>query len=329
MPANLPPQYRKAEEDYRRAQSPDESVRCLEKLLQLIPKHKGTDHLQADLKTRLKDARAAAQQATVSVKGGPQFRIPRQGAGTVIVLGAPNSGKSRVVAELTNASPAVEAYPFSTREPFPAMMHWQDTLVQLIDTPPVAESYFEPYLIDYVRTADLVVLCFDGTSDDAPEETLALLDQFRTRKTVLTSESGFDENDYATVHVKTLLIVTRRDFSGTKDRIDFFGEMTRTPLPLVQVDLDQADDVERLRDSIYSALNVVRIYTKAPGGPVVYHDPFTLPAGATVEDLAERVHHELAEKLKFARLWGSSSHEGQTVGREHVLHDRDLVELHT
>ncbi|MDA0588805.1 MAG: TGS domain-containing protein [Planctomycetota bacterium] len=329
MPANLTHVYRKAEEEYRHAQTPAEQVACLENMLAVIPKHKGTEHLQADLRTRLKEARAEVQSEKTSAAKGRSFRIPRQGAGTVVLIGAPNSGRSRIVAELTNAEPEVAVYPFTTREPFPAMMPCDGALVQLIDTPPVADGHVEPYLVNYVRSADLVLLCVDGSSDDAPDETLAVLRQFEMRKTLLSDSTGFDENDFSTLHVRTLLVMTRGEDPDLAARIELLCESLPRDVPLLPVELTEAASCETLRQRIVAELGVIRVYTKAPGKPAVYEEPFTVPRGGTVEDLALCVHRELAEKLKFARVWGEGVHDGQSVGRDHLLTEGDMVELHT
>lgn len=328
MPANLTPQYQKAEEEYRKAQSPAEEVDCLSRMLQLIPKHKGTEKLQADLKTRLKEAKAAAESEKTAPKKGRSYRYPRQGAGQVILLGAPNSGKSRLLAELTNAEPEVADYPYTTREPLPAMMPFEDTQVQLIDLPPVTESHIEPYTINLVRSADMVILCFDGSSDDAPEETAAVIAQLHTRKTHLAETSGFDEDDFSTINVKTLFVVTRGDDPDVETRVEFFREMHNLSTETANVELDRAESVEDLRRRIYNALGVVRVYTKAPGKKAEYVDPYTVPAGGTVEDLARKVHRELADSLKYARVWHHGEPNPQDAGRDFELSDRDLVELH-
>jgi ribosome-interacting GTPase 1 len=327
MPANLTPQYQKAEAEYRRAQSAEERSACLERMLQLIPRHKGTERLQADLKTRLKEARAEAHAEKSAPKGTRSFRIPRQGAGTIIVVGAPNSGKSRLLKELTSAHPEVAAYPFTTRDPLPGMMLWKDVSVQLIDTPPVTAHHIEPYLTGYVRSADAVVLCMDGSSDDAAQETLDVLNQFAHRKTRLASHTGFDEDDMTIVNVRTLLAVTHAGDTDAPIRRDMFRELSGVDFETAMVEFDDPSTIEPLRSAIYHMLGVMRLYTKRPGKPADHDSPFTLPIGGTVEQLAELVHRDLAGSLKHARVWGTAG-EGLTVGREHILADGDVVELH-
>jgi uncharacterized protein len=328
MAVNATPQYKKAEEEYRRAQSVQEQIDCLEKMLVLLPKHKASEKVQSDLKTRLKEARAELAAEKAAPKKVKSYKFPRQGAGQVVLLGGPNAGKSRVLAELTSAKPEVAPYPFTTREPQPGMMPWEDVTVQLIDTPPITDTFFEPYLPTIVRTTDGVVLCFDGSSDDAPEQTAEVIRQIESRKTLLARESGFVEDDLTQVRVKTLLVVTRGDDPGRADRVAFFEEMLPGRFDPLLVELDRPESTAALREAIYRMLGVMRVYTKAPGKPADYKSPFTLPLGGTVEDLAERVHKDIAAKLTHARIWGSGVHEGQSVGREHVLADRDLVELH-
>ncbi len=328
MPANLTPQYHKAEAEYRRAQSPEERVACLQEMLRLIPKHKGTDHLQADLKTRLKEARSDVETEKQAPKTGRSFRIPRQGAGTIVLIGAPNAGKSRVLKELTNAEPQVADYPFTTHEPMPGMMAWEDVNVQLIDTPPLSAAHMEPYVLNMVRAADIVALCFNGNSDDAPEETAEVLTELAHRKTRLAAESGFAEDDFSIINVKAILVVTRAEDPGCEIRLELLRELMEIPFPVQKVEFDREDSREALRNNLYQALGLIRIYTKAPGKPADYQAPFTIPLGGTVEDLAYKVHRDLVETLKYAKVWGESAHDGQSVGREHVLADRDLVELH-
>jgi ribosome-interacting GTPase 1 len=330
MPANLTPQYHKAEDAYRRAQSAEERLHCLEEMLRTIPKHKGTDKLQADLKHRLKEVRDEIAVEKKSPRGSAASRkIPRQGAGTIVVLGGPNAGKSRLVKELTGANVEVADYPFTTREPAPGMMRWNDVMVQLVDTPPIAAERFESYLSGMVRSADAAVVCFNGASDDAPDETAAVFKQLSARKTNLGVVTGFSEDDYSVVNVRTLLVATRGSDADAGTRIDFWNELSPAAVETAAVEFDDPASVEALRETIYRLLNVMRVYTKAPGKKPDATPPFSLPTGATVEDLALKVHQEVAAKLKFAKVWSGGAADPQTAGPLHVLKEGDLVELHT
>ncbi|MBN1908404.1 MAG: 50S ribosome-binding GTPase [Pirellulales bacterium] len=329
MPANLTAQYLKAEEEYRRAATPDEELRCLQVMLQEIPKHKGTDHLQASLKSKIAKLKREIASDKKTGKKSHGVRIPRQGAGTTILLGGPNAGKSQLLAALTRATPEVAPYPFTTHAPMPGMMPWEDVTVQLIDTPPITADFIEPYVYGLIRGADLALLLVDLGGDEGIEQCQDVLDKLGATKTRLAPTSYLDESDVGLSFTQTLLVPNKIDADGASERLDLMHELMPTDLPEYVISAQQATGLEPLRDEIYRRMDVVRVYTKLPSAKEPNMDrPFTVRRGQTLADLAGQVHKDYIEGLKFARVWGTAVHDATVVKNDYVLHDKDIVELH-
>jgi ribosome-interacting GTPase 1 len=329
MPANLTQQYLKAEEEYRRATTPEEELRCLQLMLQEIPKHKGTDKLQADLKAKISQAKKDVQVDRSSGKKGHSLRIPRQGAGTCIILGGPNAGKSQLLASLTRATPEVAAYPFTTQIPAPGMMPWEDITVQLIDTPPITADYLDAYVQGLIRAADQALLMVDLGSDDGVEQCQAVLDRLNDTKTRLAASSCLDETDVGLSYTRTFVVPNKIDLPEAQLRLDLFHELCPLDYPEYVISAQERTGLEELRNAIYKSLDVVRVYSKLPTAKTADMDrPFTLRRGSMLLDLAGMVHKDYLEGLKFARVWGEAVHDGTAVKGDYVLHDKDIVELH-
>ncbi|NLE37825.1 MAG: TGS domain-containing protein [Pirellulaceae bacterium] len=329
MPANLTAQYLKAEEEYRRAATPEEELRCLQVMLQEIPKHKGTDHLQASLKSKIAKLKRDIVSEKKSGKKSHGVRIPRQGAGTAILLGGPNSGKSQLLRSLTRATPEVGAYPFTTHAPLPGMMPWEDVTVQLIDTPPITSDFIESYTYGLIRAADLVLLLVDLGADEGIEQCQDVLDKLNGTKTRLGPTSCLDEEDVGLSYTQTLLTPNKIDLPDAPARLELLHELLTFELPEFVISAEKGTGLESLRAEIYRRMDVVRVYTKLPSAKEPDMDrPFTLRRGLTLLDLAGQVHKDYVEGLRHARVWGTAVHDGTVVKGDYVLHDRDIVELH-
>ena len=329
MPANLTQQYLKAEEAYRRAATLEEELKCLQVMLQEIPKHKGTDHLQAQLKTKISKAKKELQAEKRSGKKTRGIRIPRQGAGTAILLGGPNAGKSQLLASLTRATPQVAEYPFTTQVPAPGMMPWEDVTVQIVDTPPITADYMDSYLHGLIRAADLALLLVDLGNDSGIEQCQEVIDRLSETKTRLARSSYLGEEDVGLSYTQTFLVPNKIDLSEAHQRLDLLHELCPLDFQEYVISAREGTGLEELRDAIYRAMDVVRVYSKLPSAKEADMDrPFTVRRGSTLLDVAGQVHKDYVEGLKFARVWGDAVHDATVVKGDYVLHDEDIVELH-
>lgn len=340
MPANLTPQYRKAEAAYRKADSPQMELECLQWMLREIPKHKGTDRLQGDLKAKIAKLKLELQKpSSPAASKSLASRLPKQGAGRVLLLGAPNSGKSQLLAALTRAQPEIAPYPFTTQAPLPGMMAYEDCWFQLIDLPPIAAEHVSLSTMELVRTSDLVLLVVDLSSDDLVDETAVVLETFANSKTRLGRATRLDESDIGVSITHTLVLLNKIDCDGARERMALLEEFLMWPdaPPSVQASLDRLEvsgllgtGLEELRRQVFERQQIVRVYTKHPNEkqPDLTR-PFTIRQGQSLLDVAKLVHADLASRLKGGRIWNSTMPSGSSVNPDYQPLDGDIVELMT
>lgn len=330
MPANLTQPYKDAELRFREAHGHEEKREALREMIALLPKHKGTEKLHADLKRRLAKLEEEREQAARA--GGHRAdpgRVRREGAGQWVLLGPPNAGKSALLAALTHAHPEIAPYPFTTRLPQPGMMPFEDVLVQLVDTPAVAPGHVEPWMANLVREADGLALVADPEADGleaAWAELVALLSRAHVWPEALPPPEGASP---VAVRRPALAVLTRRDEDADGTLAALAQESFGASLPAFRVSCATGEGTDELRLALWRGLRRVRVHTKEPGKKADLGKPFVLPEGATVHDLALLVHGQVAERLKFARVWGRARFDGQQVDRHHPLADHDVVELHS
>ena len=326
MPTNLPPEYTKVEKEYRAAKSGADKIELLQEMLSIIPKHKGTDHLRADLRRKLARLKTSPQ----SKKGGAThqsvFDVDTEGAGQVAVVGAPNVGKSALVAALTHATPEVSEAPYTTWRPTPGMMLIEDIQVQLVDTPPLSEHFVEPELFHLIRKADLILLVVDMQADPIQqlEDTADMLQEHRI---VPPHRRDRIAEQRRLAVIPTLVLANKCDDERSDEDCEVFRELLDEDWPLLPVSVTAGRNLERLRWAVFEKLEIIRIYSKAPWKPPDLTAPFVMKKGGTVEEFAGKVHQDFAANLKAARVWGSATYDGQMVKRDHVLCDGDVVEL--
>jgi len=312
MPANLPPQYLKVEDEYRKAPTPEKRLEKLRELFRLLPKHKGTEKLQSDLKQKMSQLKEEQERGKGgSKKAGLSHHVPREGAGQVMLIGPPNAGKSTLLAALTSARPEIAPYPYTTRVPQPGIMKWEDVPVQLVDLPAISPEFVEPWLPDVIRAADAALLVADLASDDVADATLSVIERLEQRHTELVGELPFDVEDESIRHLKTVMTAAKLDADQARDRLEIVRELFEPRFPLVAVSAQTGEGLETVRAATYHLLGVLRVYTKVPGKAADRSRPFTLPIGSTVLDLAREIHRDFEHSLKSARIWGTGVFDGQ------------------
>jgi uncharacterized protein len=319
VPANLTQQYHKAEEQYRRAKTAEEKVKALQEMLAVIPKHKGTEKLQADIKSRIARFREEGKKKKQS-RGFNPFGVEKQGAGQVVLVGYPNSGKSALVGALSRAKVKVADYPFSTPLPVSGMMPYEDTYIQLVDTPPVSPDNIPPGIIGTFREADALILVVDASTGECLDQLDGLLQLLQERDVIDLSEEG-----EIVAPIPFLVAGNKIDLPGADDNLAVLGEL-RPDLEIFGIS-SGGTGLELLKEKLFTVLEIIRIYGKAPGRPADMAQPFILKRGSTLIDFAELVHKDFPERLKSALVWGSTRFDGQAVPRDYVLGDRDVVEL--
>ncbi|MGA2403703.1 MAG: GTPase [Syntrophobacteraceae bacterium] len=327
MPANLPPPYFAAEKRYREGKTSEEKIEALEEMLMIMPKHKGTDKLRADLRKRIAKHKSETQQKKGSAKGITAYSIEREGAAQAVIVGVPNVGKSSIVAALTNAKPEVADFPHSTWKPTPGMANFENIQFQLIDTPPVPTEFIDPGLTDLLRRTDIIVVVVDIQGDPLQqmEDAMTFLNGLRIYPPGAPIPADLKKAPFIK---KVLLSVNKVDDESAEEDYRAFQELCEPPSPSIPISILAGYNLWEFLRKIYEMAGVIRVYTKSPGKEPDLKSPFVLPKNSSLEELAEEIHKDFVSKLRFAKVWGRSVFDGQMVQRDYVLQDGDIVEIH-
>lgn len=328
MPANLPPEYFEVEKTLRQANSAEEKIQIMEKLLSIIPRHKGTEKLVALYRSKIAKLKEEIEHRP-AVKKSQLFRIEKSGAGQVIVIGPPNAGKSSLIRILTGVEVEVADFPFTTRTAAPYMMPYENIKIQLIDTPPITADYLEFWLVEMIKTAEAVLVVVDSSSQEAAGNLEIIINRLKEKKIELVHLSTSIPPEKFPFLKRTLLVLNKNDSADSEKVKEEIEILFGTSLDKISVSAKTGDGLKALTNRIYDLLQIVRVYSKVPGKKPDFDSPFILKKGSNILDLARQVHKDFAEKLNYARVWNKAGTiTGLRVTRDYLLNDEDVVELH-
>ncbi len=324
MPANLPPQYFDAEKRFRMAKTPEEKIDALQAMLAIMPRHKGTDKLHADLRRKIAKISEEAERRYATSK--TSYFIRKEGAGQVVFIGQPNTGKSQLLAAITDALPDIAEYPFTTKSPIIGMMKFENIQIQLVDTPSLTIRDARIWLNNIARNADLIAAVVDLSAGPV-EQIESILGEIEAMGIVHPDTDPKSAAAYGPKK-KILIIGNKNDLGISTANSEGLIQRYGSKFPLISVSAKYNQNLDELKRKIFQELDIIRVHTKNPGKKVDLNDPIIMKAGSTMKDAAEAVHKDFRQKLKYALVWGSGKFNGQRVSQDHILQDNDVIELH-
>jgi len=358
MPSNASVEYGLAQKKYYAARTPEEKLTALLEMKSVAPSHKGAENLRYDLNKKIAELKSELekQKAHAAKKGSASVSmfVKKEGAGQIVIVGLPNSGKSWLLNKIIGKEIAqVTPYPFATKEPVPGMFVYDGLLVQVVELPALIEGSSEgkaqgKEIIGVIRNADAIL--FTVNSDDQKQVLIRELDKSyvyinKTRPPIDVKVSSFvgiqiSGKEHLAFPVEQLEMYLKNSghsnaqviISGKINSLNEVSEAMNEKIcykPAVFVNPFEINDhsLVDLRDKLFLMLGKILVYTKRPGHDADLNEPLALLNGSTVYDVAKLLHKDFAKNLKFAKVWGSAKFEGQRVGPEYVLKNKDVVEI--
>ncbi len=359
MPANLPAEAEEALEEYRKARSIAEKIKALERALALIPKHKGTENLRAQLKRRLAELRESCERKS---KGGgfDRYNIKKEGAAQVVIIGYPNVGKSSLLKALTGIDVKIAEYPFTTTEPEIGMLDYEGVKIQIIELPAFQDGFAErrgllAKYISVIRNCDLLLILLDPWEAEEQERIIkeeleiARIKLNKKRPEIYVEKTvcggieiiGKEKLKCKVEDVIRLLnskkifnacvkVMEEATLENIEEALDRGLCYKKAIFVTSKADLMEKNNylsvsattfrgIEDLKRKIWEKLDLIRVYLKPKNE--IEKEPVVLKKGSTIEDLAEK----LRIKARHAKVWRNN--KVFTVGLNFVLQDGDIVRL--
>jgi ribosome-interacting GTPase 1 len=389
MPANLPPDARKKWAEVEETKNPRERIQRMEEFLSLVPKHKGTAKTCAQVKKQIAALRKEIEEKKKKKAGksGPKIFLEKEGAAQVVLLSLTKAGKSSLLRAVTNAKVDVSSSPYTTREPVPGVLNFEDLQFQIIEAPALMEGAAEGKAwglksFAIARNADGLIIVID-LSQDPIKQLNGILDEMNraristskpkskveidrkymgaglrivvlgrlvdcTFKEVEALLKGYDVTDafvkiygeaslndveeavFETMVFKpTIIVANKTDLEGAEGNLKLLRAFLGDKLPIIPVSAMTGKGLDKLGDTLFKTLEIMRIYTKEPNEREYSRKPFILKKGATIYDLAKTIHSDFRENFNFAKVWSRRLvFSPQRVGTTFRLEDGDVVEIH-
>ena len=327
MPANLTPQYLDAELKFKQAKTTLEKIKALEVMMAIIPKHKGTERLRGQLKSRMAKLKEELQRRPTVGKAEQAYNVKREGAAQIVLLGLPNAGKSCLLSQITNASSEVGDYPFTTQKPIPGMMKFENLQIQLVDTPPIQLDHIEPGFPNLIRNVDALLLLVDLTEDPIFQMEI-LSEELSDMRIKAVGKGPIPSLEVGWASQRALLVGNKCDVKNAMGGYRILEIRFGDVLPILPISAKERMNFDELKKEIYQILNIIRVYTKIPGKEPDLTEPVILKKGSTVGDVALSIHKDFVAKLRYAKIWGSGKFDGQMVKRDFLVNEGDVIELH-
>ncbi len=304
MPANLPPQFFELQQKLNQTKDIQEKIEILEEMLAICPKHKGTERVQEEIKKKIAKLK---KEKPKKVKREDIYFVKKEGAGQVLILGPPNSGKTSLTNLLCNTDFKVAEYPFTTKFPTPGMLKYENLLIQIVDCPPLTKEFKPGWMKNLAKQAELILLLIDLSQNPKEhlKEAIEILNEWKIEKEkilILGNKLDLEQG--------------RENFQKLKENFEILGISTKEKI-----------GINDLKGKIFESLNIVRVYPKEPKKEVDFESPIVLKKGSRLIDFVKEINKEWAEKFKGAKLYEKNLKNFKMVGRDYLLRDGDIVEI--
>lgn len=348
MPVNAGPEYGAAERKYEEAKTIAEKIKALEGMLKVAPSHKGAEVLRAGIKTKISKLKQQAEKEKSAKKSGYNFAIKREGAAQVVICGMTNSGKSYLLSKLTNAKPIIAEYEFTTIMPEIGILDYHGIKIQMIEIPAITSEFIYkengPMFFSMIRNSSLIVFLAKSKYEldflkSEFEKANIRLNKNRPNVVIIKEAAGGINITGNTKIPFNSIVNMCKNYSVYNATIEFHEDISASDfydlldpstvfMPMLAIKNDFGEfDLTKIKEKIWGKLNLIKVYTKAPGKEKDY-PPIAMKKNSTIKDLALFIHKDFVKNFRFARVWGSSKFPGQILGLDYVLNDNDVIELH-